>query len=810
MSPPSTPSPARRRLTARRMGQGCYIASGAFALLMFDGRDLWAQAGIAMLLGLACLFESLSSEPRAGWIPRRVVVTCGLLLGWILLTLIPWPSAWVKGLCPGQAALLADIEWDGPAWLHGSMAPQGTWHALFALVAGFAAVYLAWLWAADRRFRSHLTLAIMWLAAAAAILALWDRVQGNTAIYGFRLVPTESHWGPFVNRNHFANYTNMGALVAVGIFFRQMFPRKDQRGSRLVGLVALAVAALCASLSVATASKGGLLSLLVGLMLFASMMILRRRSGFRAGLIVAGMLLFGGLLLTYGRGALLRTQAWIAQRHDSEAEGRRGVWKDTWRMAAGMRGRGIGVGAYRTVFPAFQTVEGNKTITHVENEYLQVWAEWGIVGTAGLLALGLMLAQRAWVTLRAHPGEWQIAGWSALATAGAHAFVDFPFHIPANAWVIAALAGILIRGRASRPESAAGETASRLPPFQERRALLALAALLGIGSWLAWSSYRGVIPQLEGELMGRNYEAARQTAARCVVQWPFYWRAHEMAGHAAAGLRSKTREVRRCFHRAQRLARVNPMVSVRAGLLYMNSSPAVAREFFDAALAISPEPSLFFRQLVSGTMEQPGGPTVMKSLARRDPDRWLGVWIKLSAMGETNAIRDWTREGVSSWLGFDTFRGKVAGALVAGGEGERVISAFQQRPPVSDLEFYWLGLAHRRHGSFEHAARAYETVCRRHGAIPAFDTTIELKDADLRLAMMEGGGMELRRKVAATLMHDGRYAEALPIWGIILRSDKDDSQAAIAQAIALSKTGKWEDAAWQWEKLAQKWVTTEF
>ncbi|MBI4026934.1 MAG: O-antigen ligase family protein [Verrucomicrobia bacterium] len=785
----------------RWLAQLLFFATGVMAVLLFGGVEGWAKGILACLLSLACLFAAAERSDHASRISRHLFAPLGLLLGWVGLSLCPWPSSWAQWIAPGQHRLLAELDAYAPATLRIAMAPAAAWGALFTLIGAGMVVYLSWWWSAERSFRIRLNGFIPILGSLVAALGLADRLSGSDMLYGFRHTEHLQHWGAFINRNHFSNVLNISALFALGIFLRRAFPRKHRHRSPSRAFLALSGAFFCGSMSLATASRGGLISLLFGLFAFGVMFLARKRSGARAPIILSSLIFVFGFFLTCGRPVLKRMEAESVASSNEESEGRWQVWRDAWLMSLDMRGRGIGVGAFETVFPAFQTSQGENTVIHAENEYLEAWVEWGVVGAAGWLALAALLVHRMVRTRGESLSEWQIAGWSALVTMLVHAAVDFPFHVPANAWLTAALLGMLVRGHDDGSGSEADM--SEVPIRDNRRWGLLLAGMvLLIGACFALAPGANSISRIERGLKNGNARAAWNDSRTSLKLWPFYWRAHELAGYAAAGADAPVHEVERFLHSAQKLASRNAWISFHAGLLFLHSKPEVARDFFDASFSIAERPALFFDRLMGIVMRDKSDFLKVSPLGLRSPERWCLTWEHLRMLKDPELTEDWLRHGAMRWLENPVRREKILRPLVMDGWAEEVLDALDRNPPVTDVECYWQSRAWQEVGAHEAAARSFRAIWNKHKlSPPVFDMAMDVTEFVLRQAALDPSNLVLQRKIAGTLSCMAQHAEAIPIWERVLRLVPNDFSAQFALAVASEKTGDWSKAAQYWGQI---------
>jgi len=789
----------------RFMAQGCFFASGACAAFLFGGVDLWVQGILGLLLGTACLLEASSNSPTAPRVSRPALFFVGSLLFLVAVSLCPWPAEWAGWLTPGQARSLSELEGVAPRWLHGSMAPQATWQALFKLLGAVSVLYLTWSWSADRGFRRRLHIFFTSLGVFVALLGVIDWLDGSDRIYGFYEATGKAHCGPFNNRNHFSNYVNICAIFSVGMFLRHCFPGKHRKGNFRYGLISLLAAVLCASTSIATGSRGGLLSLGAGLMTFGLLVVFRRKFGLQAKVVMIIALVGSAFLLAYGRGVLERIEGSDRNQVHLE-EGRWKIWRETRVMSLGMKGQGIGVGAFKTVFPAYQTSLGDKTITHVENEYLQAWVEWGIAGSLIWTMIGIGIIRGAWRTLKTHARDWQMAGWSALVVMAVHAGVDFPLHISANAWLACALLGMCLSPRRESSDALSADGKPIKRQFHQKAGLILCGCLLLTGSFFAWIKSDDIFKQIEKNLAAGRFDAALRESQKAIRQWPFYWRAHVLTGYSAAGLPGMKREVRRHFRNAQRLAKSDPRISMQAGLLFIRRSPVIADEFFETVLALSSRPDLALREILERAFQNGVDVFEFEALALGKPEQWQVMWRFLLEHKLPKPVLDrWLAEGMEYWLDDPSLRVKIFPVIIENACERSILESFARHAPTTDHERYWMARAQECAGDYERATRAYVELWRaRTNLVPHFASSIEINERALRLAVLNLDDPRLHRKVAETLAAQSRHADALYFWDRLLQDNPDDPLAKYGRALALREIGDWKRASAEWRYLVEK------
>jgi O-antigen ligase len=128
------------------------------------------------------------------------------------------------------------------------------------------------------------------------------------------------------------------------------------------------------------------------------------------------------------------------------AGGRAQLWAETIPLIRAYPVFGCGLGGYETAFMRFKVFEPLVTDDFAHNDYLQLLAELGVVGFAigATLAFSVVrMAVRRAVGSR-DPGAryFAVAGAGALAAILLHSLADFNLYIPANAMLLAWIAGM--------------------------------------------------------------------------------------------------------------------------------------------------------------------------------------------------------------------------------------------------------------------------------------------------------------------------------------------------------------------------------
>ncbi|HLK06217.1 MAG TPA: O-antigen ligase family protein [Candidatus Acidoferrum sp.] len=237
-------------------------------------------------------------------------------------------------------------------------------------------------------------------------------------------------FGPYVNRNHFAGF----AELAIPISLVPLSLGKVRKERRVViGFFALVpIVAI-----VLSASRGGIVSFAIELLLLFSVILLRRAGGKH--------LLTGGIVIL----AALSFVSWIGVREVLSRfgslqsmevkEGKRASMRHgAWRIFLDHPVLGTGLGTTQIVYPPYETLYDGKIVNHIHNDYLEALAETGILGgiccawfVGILLISGLRALQDSKLSF---VSALRLAGLAGCCGLLVHSLVDFNLHIPSNAY----------------------------------------------------------------------------------------------------------------------------------------------------------------------------------------------------------------------------------------------------------------------------------------------------------------------------------------------------------------------------------------
>ena len=397
------------------------------------------------------------------------------------LQLVPLPLGLLRLLAPATAQVLeVSLAGSLPAFHPISLDPGATlWEAV--KIGSCALAFIAAHNHLRRRERRDRLLVAL---VAGGVLVTFLGFIGAVATPGRQLMlyaPETPGGGSglittsFVNPNHGAAFLTICAVIAVGL----AVAARDVQRRVLIGLGAVLLGAGVFM----TLSRGGIVGLAVGLGAVAVLLLVRRT--FEGSRRWSTALVPGAMALILALSAWLAFDAIVAEfRHlrpglDTSL-GKIELWPSGLAMVLKNPWVGVGRGAFLTAFPRYLdgAMPATTTFSHLENQYLHLPAEWGLlVGTAVIAAS--IVALLTWLR-RAGSSPKVPALAAALIAVAAHNLFDFNMETLGVALCVAVLAGALSGDRKERRHNT-GEGPQK--PDRRRWPRLALGA--GVAGTLA-------------------------------------------------------------------------------------------------------------------------------------------------------------------------------------------------------------------------------------------------------------------------------------------------------------------------------------
>jgi tetratricopeptide (TPR) repeat protein len=494
-----------------------------------------AAAGLA-LLGLRGRIEGR---------PLRVGVPVLLPLVFLLAPLlqsIPIPLSLRRHLDPHGTALIEDNSIVARQAWPLSLDPPNTRVQVGRAAAALAAFLFAFHVASGPRRRHLVPRVVGATGIAVVVVGLGHRVLGFSNIYGlFHAGSRTLLTGPFVNANHTAELLELTAFACLACSFQRQ--TMLNRAGWLTGTL------VCAAGAAATLSRGAVLGMTAGILLFVFLRYFvrdeeqqqRRRAALAWGLLLTG-------LVVVGAGAVGASQ--ILDRFHRGAmtsDVRLHLWRDSLQLLSA-HPLGIGRGAFDRVYPVYRTVATPFPLrfAYVENEPLQLLLDCGWPLFFTIVAAGAFLI---WRIVRAGRRDRIEAALAAgLFAVLAHSLVDFGLETLGVLLPFAAVAGTLF-GRLDG--TGAGLLSSRR---SSTVVAVACAGLVFGTASVAHSSYDDFDAKLKAAAPGSPARAALVARAQEVHPVDYFYALtyarmqpiRRRAGEASPRLHALNRALRLC------------------------------------------------------------------------------------------------------------------------------------------------------------------------------------------------------------------------------------------------------------------------
>jgi O-antigen ligase len=422
-----------------------FIIFGAWLMKIRNGEDSWLVAtshGSKVMVVLFVSFVTL-----------------------IVVQMTPLPAWLIHLLSPNTAKFYERFTVEGSAdWRTLSIYPWATKQELLKLLS-YAAVFVVIANHFSTREQSEaLVRKVMIIASSLVVFAIVQKLTWNGRI--FWLFPIEAYteasrnfavWGPYINRNHFAGYIEMCIPLGLGmILYGTAKTRTSRHAAVLKKFASVILSKRFPSLGqwsvvtlvmigalFMTLSRGGIIGFLCSALFM--FMIARMRRGLRKKIIVP---VFAGLLLLL----MVTVAGWdrIENRFEQlggEASLKRAeVWNDSAAIVKDHLLFGTGLGTFQNSYPQYQSHSSTTFYDHAHNDYVELLTDTGLAGFILAGALAVTLFSMLFINWQKRHSTYAktigAAGLASVLAISVHSFTDFNLHIPANAMLLAVVAGI--------------------------------------------------------------------------------------------------------------------------------------------------------------------------------------------------------------------------------------------------------------------------------------------------------------------------------------------------------------------------------
>lgn len=371
------------------------------------------------------------------------------------------------------------------------------WGDFYQVLACLVAYFITAYYVTDVRARTVVLAALLLLAFAEVLFGM-RQFAGGDEWMPFSLRRAGGGWrasGTLISPIHLAGYLEVIALFALSY---ALWSEWKAWARILAGWLA----GFCYFGVAITGSRGGYLSVVASLAVFAalSLYVIRKARPQRFVMALALTLglaagAIGGAVVMMQKSPALRDRlVRLTQQFDGKGQWDIRIYNwqaalDQFRLEP-VFGTGAGTHLYYGRF--FRRPQLQADPIHAHSDYLEMLAEYGIVGLTGMAVFIFLhmhsgLRGVGWVLRHEIPSQWEpvrndrlalhIGALSAVSAYLAHSVTDFNLHIPGNALVFAFIFGVLASPALPAQSSAALRISSSL-----RWALPALGVWVGVAA----------------------------------------------------------------------------------------------------------------------------------------------------------------------------------------------------------------------------------------------------------------------------------------------------------------------------------------
>jgi O-antigen ligase len=450
-----------------------------FAPLAFGSVHVWAysviEVGVFLLMGLWFVDRLIFSKSKSlSWVKTPVNLILILLLVLIGLQLIPLPAFVTKLISPqtyadkkqvfAVLANASDASTDGSPGMMLSYTSHATKVEWLKLAAYFGMFFIVLNTATSKQRINILVYTMIFIGLFEALYAVYQVFSITPKVWwwksrvgGYRYAS-----GTFIVSNHFAGYMEMVLCLAFGFLIAQKRQvRRVQSGlnegrsflkkcvtwlapesARPKMIFFFFVTLIIGVALLLSASRGGILSLGVSMLLMALLFLSKKRYRIYGGLalcLCVAILAYG---LHVGIDPTLKKF-----ENPKNLYGRLHITRTILPMIGDYPYLGVGLGNFRYVYPRYiddyDRVRGSN---YAHNDWVEAGIETGVLGVFLILVgfgiymvrmMGIWRERRDFHALGIGAGV--VAAFLSISL---HSYFDFNMHIPANPLTLAALLAV--------------------------------------------------------------------------------------------------------------------------------------------------------------------------------------------------------------------------------------------------------------------------------------------------------------------------------------------------------------------------------
>ncbi len=421
----------------------------------------WSLMELLIFIVAACLIivHVILESPRLG-ILKKVKAPLALLVAWLIfhwVQLIPMPIEIVEAISPATVELHHYLHGENlmSSSLRLSLDAGKTMQGILKGVAYITLFMLVVILVNSRLRIQQMAMMLVYVGTANAFFGMINYfTQGSLGFFQPASWWEQAISGTYINPNHFAGLMELCLPMALGLIMaghqqQRFYPnlKARLRGmlefllSRKILLYLFAVIMFAGIFL--SSSRGGIASLLIAIVLGLVLFHFARPIDvpqMRIGRVIVPLVILAVGWLGVGN--------FIAKLESAGLGSDRGLIREaTYPLIADYPIFGTGAGTFEWIFTLYKKNNlGRLVYDHAHNEYLELLSEQGLVG---FLLMGLAILFMYWRIIKClslrHNAQLRgilfgvVVGTLSLLI---HAWVDFNFHIPANAAIFWCLIGL--------------------------------------------------------------------------------------------------------------------------------------------------------------------------------------------------------------------------------------------------------------------------------------------------------------------------------------------------------------------------------
>ena len=291
-----------------------------------------------------------------------------------------------------------------------------------------------------------------------AFYGLYIQISGANSILGYeRWAYTDFVTSTFVNRNSYATFAGMGIIISTGLFLSKLFRNSNGlKGKRFYkklidnffenSYMYLILSMLILAALLLTASRAGLVSTFIGLIVLITFFISKKSSSKHNKTWAFSLILL--IVSSFAITINLGGDNTFKRMHKIEDDnGRQAIYKATVDAIETNPITGTGYGTFEQAFHPY--IDANFSFYHANvskahSTYLELAMELGIPAAVALITVILLIVWRCIQGIgdRKKNSIYPIVGVAISVLIGVHAIVDFSIQIPAVAATYSLIMGV--------------------------------------------------------------------------------------------------------------------------------------------------------------------------------------------------------------------------------------------------------------------------------------------------------------------------------------------------------------------------------